>query len=167
MKNALLGFFLLAGVAVLGQAPAARLDNGLVQFFSGSWKGAGAFANGKKIAASVSFHLALDSTWLVCEHRDNPPNSYAADLYWGVDAATGKFVAYAFDNFHGHREFVSAGWVDGKLELKRPTEAPGAGKYYERFVYQRATEASFRMRYEVSRDGEKWQLGDSLVFTRK
>jgi hypothetical protein len=87
-------------------------------------------------------------------------------LFWGVDRGTGKFVAYGFDNFGGHREFASPGWVDGKLELRRQAEAPGAGKYYERFLYERLSADSFRMTYEVSRDGEKWQLGDSLVFTR-
>jgi hypothetical protein len=162
----LLGALLSAGGAVIGQSPAARPDSGLVQFFSGDWKGDGAFSNGRKIAATVSFRLALDSAWLVCEHRDVPPNNYGATLYWGVDRGTGKFVAAAFDNFGGHREFASAGWIDGRLELKRQAEAPGAGTYFERFLYERTGADSFRMSYEVSRDGAKWQLGDSLVFTR-
>lgn len=166
MKNTLLSILLFVGTTVFGQAPVARLDSGLVHFFSGDWKGEGAFANGRKIAATLSFRLALDSAWLVCEHRDLPPNGYKANLYWGTDRGTGKFVAVACDNFGGHREFASAGWVDGKLELKRQTEAPGTGTYFERFVYERLSADSFRMTYEVGRDGVKWQLGDSLVFTR-
>lgn len=154
----------MTGVDGFAQAPVARLDSGMMRLFLGNWKGDGAFANGKKIAATVSFRLALDSAWLVCEHRDVPPNTYAATLFWGVDQ--GKFVAYGFDNFGGHREFASAGWLDGKLELRRPAEAPGGVKYVERFVYERLSADSFRMTYEVSRDGTKWQLGDSLVFTR-
>lgn len=166
MKNILPGILLFAGVFVYGQAPVARLDSGLIQFFTGQWKGEGAFANGKKIAATVVFRLALDSAWLVCEHRDVPPNTYEATLFWGMDRGTGKFVAYGFDNFGGHREFASAGWVEGKLELRRPAEAPGGVKYFERFVYERLSGDSFRMSYTVSKDGAVWQLGDSLVFTR-
>jgi hypothetical protein len=156
----------LAGLPVRAQAPAHRLDNGLVGFFCGQWKGEGKFENGRPIKAGVSFRLALDSAWLVCEHRDEPPNQYKADLYWGVDGGTGKFVAYAFDNFQGHREFASSEWIGGKLELRRQAEAPNVGKYYERFVYERVSGDSFRMKYETSRDGVNWYMGDSLVFVR-
>ena len=156
-----------APAAASAQAPAPRgLDKGLVQFFSGDWKGEGKFANGRPISATVSFHLSLDSAWLVCDHRDVPPNVYKATLYWGVDAATGKFFAYAFDNFHGHREFASPGWAEGKLVLTRQAEAPGI-VYYEHFIYEKTGDAAFRMSYETSRDGKTWQLGDSLEFTRK
>jgi hypothetical protein len=176
MKNfvwTLKGFIAVCGCLLLWQAPAsaqkpaARLDNALVTFFSGHWKGEGAFANGRPISAELVFRPSLDSAWLVCEHRDLPPNGYKADLYWGVDATTGAFVAYAFDNFQGHREFASPGWVDGKLQLQRQAQAPGVGTYYERFEYQRLTGDSFRMSYETSRDGAKWGLGDSLVFRRR
>jgi hypothetical protein len=86
-----------------------------------------------------------------------------------MDAGTGHFVAYAFDNFHGHREFETAGWElgGGRLELRRQAEAPGVGKYFERFVYERLSADSFRMSYETSRDGAAWRVGDSLVFERK
>lgn len=166
MKKIVLFLLLFAGVRGWGQAPAARLDTGMMRFFVGNWKGDGAFANGRKISATLRFRLTLDSAWLVCEHRDVPPNGYAADLYWGVDRVTGKFAAYAFDNFSGHREFESVGWVGEKLELRRAGEMQGVGKYYERFRYERVSPDSFRMSYETSRDGAAWMLGDSLVFRR-
>ncbi|HLZ89592.1 MAG TPA: hypothetical protein VKQ52_20200, partial [Puia sp.] len=77
-----------------GQAGPPRLDSAFVRFFSGEWKGEGAFSNGRPITATVVFRLSLDSAWLVCEHRDVPPNSYKATLYWGVDRQTGQFEAY-------------------------------------------------------------------------
>ena len=166
MKKIFLCLSLLATVGGFGQAPAARLDTGLVRFFCGRWKGEGKFANGRPIAAGVSFRLELDSAWLVCEHRDEKPNVYGATLYWGLDRGTGEFVAEAFDNFGGHRVFGSSGWSGGRLELKRQAEAPGVGKYYERFVYERVGADSFRMRYETSRDGSAWMMGDELVFVR-
>lgn len=163
--------FLLMGTggAALAQAGGGggRADSALVHFFTGEWKGEGTFANGRPIKARLVFRLALDSAWLVCEHRDEPPNRYQADLYWGVDAATGQFLAYAFDNFHGHRQFASKGWAGGRLLLARKAEAPGAGMYFEHFIYDSLTDSAFRMTYETSRDSVAWRLGDSLVFRRR
>lgn len=158
----------LTGNPARAQAPADghRLDTGLVNFFCGEWKGGGAFSNGRPIAAGLSFRLSLDSAWLVCEHRDEPPNRYKADLYWGVDESTGQFMAFAFDNFHGHRQFGSNGWVNGKLVLTGQSYAPGAGVYFEHFIYEKMSATSFRMSYETSRDAITWRLGDSLVFRR-
>ena len=171
MKNTvltLLGACLLSwGLPASAQKPAPHLDNDMLKFFSGNWKGEGAFANGRPIAATLVFRPSLDSAWLVCEHRDVAPNRYKADLYWGVDGATGKVVAYAFDNFHGHRMFNTDGWMDGNLVLQRQAEAPGVGVYYERFKYQRLSDDSFRMAYSTSRDGVGWMTGDSLVFKRQ
>lgn len=188
----------LAGNSARAQAPAdgRRLDTALVNFFCGQWKGEGTFSNGRPIAAGLSFRLSLDSAWLVCEHRDEPPNpgwttgpsakgqtsaigaggpifsgrsdgpKYKATLFWGVDASTGQFTAFAFDNFHGHRQFGSNGWVDGRIVLTTQSFAPGAGVYFEHFIYERVSATSFRMTYETSRDAITWRMGDSLVFSR-
>ena len=156
--------------AALLPPPPIRLDGSMVRFFSGDWVGQGSFANGGAISAKVSFRLTLDSSWLVCEHRDDPPGQYAATLYWGVDAGTGQFLAYNFDNFQGHRVFTGnatgkgEGW---RLVLLGQAFAPGIGTYYEHFIYQRLSDTQFKMSYETSMDAISWRLGDSLVFTRK
>jgi hypothetical protein len=106
----------------------------------------------------VSFAPSLDSAWLVYEHRDVPPGRYQATSFWGVDGRTGQFVAYTFDNFHGHREWTSSGWAGGKLVLST---------VFEHFIYERLSAAQFKMTYETSRDGINWRLGDWLVFTRE
>jgi hypothetical protein len=160
-------FSLVTAQPSLAQTPPARLDPSMVSFFSGEWKGEGAFANGRPIAASLTFRLSLDSAWLVSDHADQPPNDYKATSYWGVDAATGQFVAIIFDNFHGHRSFASSGWAAGRLVLTTQSFAAGAGTYFEHFIYERQSDTQFRMTYETSRDGIAWQMGDSLLFTKR
>ena len=153
---------------VLFQAPApARLDPDLVAFFTGHWKGEGAFAGGRTIAAEVSFAPSLDSAWLVYEHRDVPPGAYKATSMWGVDERTGQFVAFTFDNFHGHRQWLSSGWSGGKLVLSTGNYSSPGGMMFEHFIYERLSATQFKMTYEVSRDGIAWRLGDWLVFTRE
>jgi hypothetical protein len=69
-------FSLVTAQPSVAQTPPARLDPSMVGFFAGEWKGAGAFANGRAIAASLSFRLSLDSAWLVSDHADQPPAGY-------------------------------------------------------------------------------------------
>jgi hypothetical protein len=148
-----------------GAAPAPRLDPTLITYFTGAWTGEGAFANGRPIKADLSFRLSLDSAWLVYEHRDRLPDQYKATSYWGVDARSGQFVAYAFDNFQGHRQFAGNGWVDGRLVLSGQGAVRG-GVYFEHFIYQFLSDTQFKMTYETSRDGISWQMGDWLLFNR-
>lgn len=138
----------------------------MVQFFLGSWTGNGAFANGNKIAADLSFRLSLDSAWIMYEHTDKAPNRYKALSMWGVDRQTGEFVDYVFDNFRGHRKFSSDGWQDGKLILTRQVPQPTNSVLYERFTYEKLSPQSFKMTYEKSQDGSTWKLGDYLTFTK-
>ena len=143
--------FALLSAQTHAQTPPPKLDSSLVNFFVGAWSGEGHFSNGKPIAATLSFHLALDSAWLVSEHRDRPPGDYKADSYWGPD------VALVFDNFHGHRSFSSS-WNGTRLVLATA---------YEHFIYEKVSPTQFRMTYEVSRDGTTWYLGDTLLFSRR
>jgi hypothetical protein len=147
------------------QAPAAplRLDPDLIAFFTGHWAGKGEFANGAPIAAEVTFEPSLDSAWLLYEHRDVPPGGYKATSMWGVDEATRTFVGFTFDNFHGHRQWKSDGWIEGRLVLSTGS----AGTMREHFIYARISATQFKMTYEVSGDGINWRMGDWLVFTRE
>lgn len=144
-----------------------RLPDELVQFFAGNWKGEGAFANGRKIAAGVSFKLALDSSWLSYEHTDEAPNRYKAFSFWGTDKQTGQFLAYTFDNFHGHRQFATDGWKNGKLVLTTQEYYAGKGILFQHFIYEKLDERTFKMTYETSTDGIAWKMGDYLVFTKQ
>lgn len=143
----------------------SRPDTSLLHFFAGHWTGKGEFAGGRAIEAEVDFALSLDSCWIVYEHRDRAPNSYKATSMWGSDRS-GQFVAYTFDNFHGHRQWVSNGWIGGKLVLNGSSPLPSGGVMFEHFIYEKVGPAQFKMTYEVSGDGIKWQMGDWLVFTK-
>lgn len=167
--------FVLITLSLLATLPASpqmnpptpyRPDSSLLHFFRGSWHGEGAFANGKKIAADASFQVGLDSSWLVYTHRDRSPGPYQADAYWGEDRQTGEFLAYSFDNFQGHRQFVSPGWKDGRLVLTAHAWLPSVGSYFEHFIYEKLSATSFKMTYETSRDGIEWRMGDWLVFSK-
>lgn len=138
----------------------------LVQFFSGKWAGEGRFASGKPVAATLDFTLALDSSWLIHHHTDLAPNSYKATSWWGADPQTGKFVAYIFDNYSGHRQFESEGWENGKLILTTQQPHPKGGIMWQHFIYERLSDDSFKMTYEVSKEGTDWRMIDYLVFKK-
>jgi hypothetical protein len=153
--------------------PPMRLPTDLVRFFSGEWAGAGEFASGKKIEADVSFSPDLDNQWLVYRHTDRAPNSYKALGMWGDEYASKKFIMVINDNFGGARLFSSEGWHDGKIVfLRQNTLAPQTGAAaqsgnQERFTFERQTDETFKMTYEVSKDGANWRMGDYLIFKKK
>jgi hypothetical protein len=149
------------------QQPAHKFPPDLISFFVGEWKGTGAFANGRKTEADLVFTATLDSNWLSCSHHDLFPGQYKATLMWGVDKNTGRFLAYNFDNFQGHRQFQSDGWLDTRLILSNSQDIPNIGLVYEHFIYQKVNKDSFKMTYETSRDGQLWKMVDYLIFTRR
>ncbi|HTH57847.1 MAG TPA: hypothetical protein VL728_17490 [Cyclobacteriaceae bacterium] len=161
--------FFAATVCCVAQAdkPQNKLSNDFLNFFIGNWSGDGEFANGKKISADVTFKISLDSSWVTYEHTDRAPNKYKALSLWGIDGANGQFVAYSFDNFRGHRTFASDGWRDGKLILTAHEFYPQRGLFFQHFIYERLSDRSFKMTYEISKDGISWKLGDYLTFTKK
>jgi hypothetical protein len=75
-------------------------------------------------------------------------------------------VSLIHDSSGGVRLFRAPGWTDGAVVFEsRPLLAPTL-RTRERFTYRRESERSFRMTYEVSRDGSTWQMGDYLVCER-
>jgi hypothetical protein len=144
-----------------------KLSPDLIHYFAGAWEGKGEFANGRKIEADLIFTMPLDSAWLNCSHVDRLPNNYKASLMWGCDKKTGRFLAYNFDNFQGHRQFESAGWVDHKLVLSNSQEISKTVLAREHFIYEQIDDNSFRMTYETNIDGQSWNMIDYIVFKRK
>ena len=142
------------------------LDKDMLSFFIGQWSGEGQFANGKKIAADVSFSLSLDSCWVVYTHTDKSPGMYKAMSMWGVDKATGKPVDYIFNNFQGNDKYTSDGWANNKIIWFKEQRISG-GSFFTRFTYEKLDENRFKMTYEVSKDNSNWKMGDFLIFVRK
>lgn len=143
-----------------------KLPDDLAAFFSGEWEGAGQFSNGKEIKADVKFSSELDKQWLLYSHQDRAPNKYKAMGMWGFERASNKFVMILQDNFGGARHFESDGWKDGKVVFVNNVTTPTIS-YLERFTFERQSEKSFKMTYEINKSGSEWKLGDYLVFTRK
>lgn len=143
-----------------------KLPQDFTNFFIGTWTGSGEFANGRKISADLSFKISLDSCWILSQHTDKLPNSYKALSMWGIDLINGRFLAYTFDNFHGHREFESGGWKDGKLILTTNEFNKQGLRIFQHFIYARLSANSFKMTFEISRDSIIWKLGDYLIFNR-
>lgn len=144
-----------------------KLPDDLVNFFAGNWTGDGEFASGKKISADLTFKLSLDNCWLIYEHTDKLPNKYKALSMWGIDSASGEFVAYTFDNFQGHRKFASDGWKEGKLVLTTNQFVAKKGQIFQHFIYEKLSDKSFKMTFETSNDALKWKMVDYLIFTKK
>lgn len=150
----------LATAAAQAAAP-APLPAALRQFFAGRWQCSGAFASGRPIAADVTIADELEGHWLEVRHTDRAPNRYAAIALWGQPAGARGPVAVITDNFGGLRRFASDGWRDGTIVFVNDSVA-AARPAAERFVYRRAAADTFNMRYERTRDGATWVLGDSL-----
>jgi hypothetical protein len=155
------------------QPPAAKtppittksLDPSLVSFFGGQWKCAGEFSNGRKIEAELSFSPELDGKWLQYRHTDIPPNSFKAFAMWGIDQSSGKIISLMQDNFGGARLFTSGGWTNNTIQfIIAPLMSPPARQ--ERFTFAAQSDATFKMTYEVSKDGVTWRIGDFIVCAR-
>jgi len=93
---------------------------------------------------------------------------------WGTEYTSKQFVMVINNNFGGSRLFSSEGWRDGKIVfLKRntittqPTAVVGQPINQERFTFERQADGTFKMTYEVSKDGTNWRIGDYLIFKKK
>ncbi len=165
MKQVSLIFLFCIGFLVSSRAQQAppKLPAELIQYITGKWEGKGTFANGKPIASTINCSMSLDGIWLQYEHTDVPPNQYKAHSMWGVDQ-DGGIIAYIFDNFGGHRQF-SGDLSQDRLVLSNSQLYQGA-KFYQRFVYERIDDNSFKMAYETSQDNMQWKMGDTLIYHR-
>ncbi|HYX30035.1 MAG TPA: hypothetical protein VE863_15950 [Pyrinomonadaceae bacterium] len=143
-----------------------QLPAGLEEFFVGEWTGAGELSNGRNIEADVSFAADLDNQWLNYSHNDRAPNKYKARGMWGFERNSGRFVMLLNDNFGGARLFVSDGWLDGRIVFNSE-KLLVLSSVQERFTFARESATTFRMTYEISRDGKTWRIGDYLIFRRK
>ncbi|MGZ3765997.1 MAG: hypothetical protein ACXVA2_15110 [Mucilaginibacter sp.] len=156
---------LCAVICFTARAQQKKMDKDMAKFFVGSWAGDGQFANGKKIAADVSFFLSTDSCSLINVYVDRAPNVYKATSAWSFDVPEGKFVAHTINNFTGLKEFTSEGWQNGRITISNQDHYKG-GTVYQRFIYEKIDDDHFKVTYEYGRDSSKMQEGDHLIFER-
>lgn len=125
----------------------------------------GEFPNGKKIEADLEFVSDLENKWLHYHHTDRAPNTFKVSVMWGIEASSDKFVLMMQDNFGGARLFTSDGWMNRSIRFQNAALL-SEPKYQELFTFAAQADNKFRMDWEVSRDGVKWQLGDYIVCTK-
>lgn len=150
-----------------GQQPSSatlQLPAEMLEFFPGDWSGSGSFANGRAIRSHITFTAELDNKWLLYRHVDIDPALFKAIGLWGVEKGTGKLIMQVVDNFGGIRRFESLGWIDGQVLFVRSQS--DASDVFERFLFKCESKDSFTVKYETSREGTRWRLGDSLLFRR-
>jgi hypothetical protein len=135
-------------------------------FFIGEWKGKGEFSNGKPIEATMSFEKTFNDHWIKHTHTDVLPNTYHALSMWPTAPKEGIFSVQIFDSFGSHRNFTTEGWVNDEVVLITETEHTGIWKW-QKFIYKKTGDNSFKMTFEVSSDGKGWKWIDYLNFTRK
>lgn len=143
-----------------------KIDPAITNFFQGSWVGEGQLANGRSVTADASFQLSLDGCWLMYNHTDRLPNRYKAISMWGNEPS-GNLLDYVFDNFQGHRLFTSRGWNPEEVNFVYRDTVVSGDAVFQRFTYKKLSSDSFKMTYDVSKDGNQWRLGDWLIFTRQ
>ena len=170
MKYLLTLFIAALGVHCHAQPAAtdslARRFSELSRFYEGSWKGAGEFANGRKVEATVSFRRDSICSCLVFRHEDLPPGQWKSTGMWNLAKAERRLFAFYNDAFSGARLFTSDRWTDTKLVLLREMPAAASKTRFERFIFEIQGQNTYKMTWEISPDGKSWKLGDYLVFRR-
>jgi len=138
----------------------------VAEFYKGKWNGKGAFANGKSIEAAVSFELDTMGKCLVYKHRDVLPVGWKALALWNLSKTDKQIKAIYNDEFSGMRIFSAAQFSEAKIVFSRSALNKNNKEFFERFVFEKQDANSYKMTWEISYDGEKWTMGDWLLFQR-
>ena len=133
-------------------------------YFMGAWICAGVFpSNGRAIASTIRFGRELGGKAIIKHHDDRAPSIYHAIELWVEQAKDGAFNAAIADNFGGVRQFRSNGWMGDDLTWQ---SAAGITPI-QRFVYHRVDRDTFRLDWDVSKDGRNYKTGDTLTCKRR
>jgi hypothetical protein len=135
-------------------------------YLAGRWSCEGAFANGNRLAADLSWTPRLGGRWLELHHADRAPGRFEATAQWGTDPATGTMVSVMFDIGGGVRLFTAPeGWTNRTVVFEtHELLAPPRGR--ERFTWRAESDTTLRMTWEVNRNGN-WVMGDWLLCTKQ
>lgn len=136
-------------------------------YFVGRWEGSGSFVrSGKPVQSSFAFESGAGGESLRVRHAEKAPNSFAYDGILTVDSVRGDLLMLmASNNKGGGRLFRSAGWQGDTLAFQSVPELRTAFAL-ERITFVRRDRGQFLARYEMSRDGTTWSVGDEQVFVK-
>lgn len=155
----------LAIVPALAFGASASSSQGIatMDYFIGTWDCAGHFpASGKAIASTIRFDRDPAVKAVVKHHDDRPPFNYHATELWVYQPPAGSFSAAIADNFGAIREFRSGGWKGGELTWQSAGVEPA-----QRFVYRMLDGGTLRLDWDVSKDGTRYAVGDTLTCKRR
>ena len=156
--------------AVAADQPATNSPEAATQFFAslaGQWACTGTFANGKPLAADITFTPKSEGRALLYHHQDRAPTNFIQDALWGPDAANHSLVSLTFagnPQVLAPQLFVAESWTTTSIvfEAKALTSPPFAPN---RFTYRLDDPNTLKMIWEVQRQGA-WSMGDQLTCKR-
>jgi hypothetical protein len=131
----------------------------------GRWSCAGGFANGRALAADLSFTPAMNGKLLRFRDADHAPSSYVQEATGGLSAARHQIVSLAFAAGSKNAPpepalYVARSWTARSLTLVADTlESPPWAP--NRFTYTVNGRNGLKMVWEVERNGA-WRMGDTL-----
>jgi len=157
-----LAFFLMAGLASAIHAAPSE-PNRPFDGFVGRWNCSGHFASGKAIASHMEYAADLGGNALLKHHVDRPPASYRAVESWSQVPHAGRYAMVVLDSFGGARRFTSAGWRGPVLTWQGDAQVQPA----QRFVYTRLDDRTYRIDWELARNGKRFMMGDTLTCVRQ
>ncbi|HEX5436977.1 MAG TPA: hypothetical protein VFW98_07455 [Gemmatimonadaceae bacterium] len=143
-----------------------------VQLFTalrGRWSCTGGSANGRPLAADLTFTPSMDGRTLRYRDADHAPSNYVQEATWAMSPTRHEIVSLAFAALSSKAApepalFVAREWTAHSLTLvadtlQSPPWAPN------RFTYTLAASNTLKMVWEVEHAGA-WQVGDSLMCRR-
>jgi hypothetical protein len=163
--------FSLVHAASLAIAPDTTAASATELFTAvvGNWSCQGAFADGRALAADLSFATEMGGRVVRYHHADRAPTTFLEDATWGHDPKRGEIVSLAFAGSSttpgaAPSYFVSREWTARSIvlvadTLKAPPRVPN------RFTYTLVATDSLRMVWEVQ-SANGWRMGDWLGCAR-
>jgi hypothetical protein len=152
-----------------GGRPSARELSGRELFtaLAGQWACAGSFADGRPLAADLTFTRRNEGRSLAYHHADRAPNTFIQDATWGPDAPNDAIVSLAFagnESTLGPQLFVAKEWSASKIVLVAQTLTSPPFRP-NRFTYTLTDAKTLTVLWEVERDGTL-TMGDQLTCVR-
>lgn len=110
--------------------------------------------------------MELGDRFIQSAHHDEPPGRYMSLALWPTDTTQRQQATVVYDNFGGHRRFVSDRWgADSIVWVRDTTEAQAR---LETFTYRRTGPDAYWYAWHVRASPSRpIVLGDSATCRRK
>lgn len=163
-------FVLLCGVSARAQQPTplSALPPGGFQF-TGNWKCAGAFGNGRVHKSTYTGAVILGGKWLELTEQDVEPSSgYLAEYLIGFQPQPRRLVEFDANNFSAAVYASDSGWSGNVLTMTSAVTQDARAPYAaNQFVYTINGPDGFTVDWQISRSAAlNWITSDHLVCRR-